>query len=508
MLGPDCGDVVAGRYRLIALLGEGGLSKVYLAADLKLSGKQWAVKITEGRGEYGTGAEEEARILTALNHPRLPTIVDYVYDSSADCSFLVMEYVDGQHLDRYVHGLKNRLSHDRLALLGMQICEGLAYLHRQDPPIIHRDLKPSNLLIDASGGVRFIDFGISRRYCQGREEDTVKLGTIGFAAPEQYGGSQSDARSDLYSLGAVLLYLGTEGKYTCWCKEAESILLRRGFSCLCPVLSKLLEQAPEHRYSSAEETYTSLKSIVTGERRKASGMGGRPTDGNPISHLHRPVVISVMSAFPGAGSTHTSIMLAHVLARYGFRVAMVESDCKSSAFQEIAKIAEEEGVLYPSGEGIHNFRLEEVDYLRVPSRAERLGLLNGKYDCIVYDQGSSRRKEDLEEFARADLALWVEGAGAWRRTEPIGTEFWTLHDKRGLICIVPFASEGSMKRIRKFRSPCLVFSMPADDSPFCPGELAHKAIVGILGQLFPHLITEVKSPRGFARMRKYWKGRM
>ncbi|MBU5672490.1 serine/threonine protein kinase [Paenibacillus brevis] len=508
MTAPDCGDVVAGRYRLLKLLGEGGISKVFLAADLKLSGKRWAIKVTAGGEAAGVDAEEEAHLLTALNHHRLPTIIDFVADPLLGCDFLVMDYVDGRHLDQYASDLKQRLTAERLAVIGMQICEGLSYLHGLDPPIIHRDLKPSNLMVDASGDIRFIDFGISRRYSIHRDEDTVKLGTIGFAAPEQYGGSQSDARSDLYSLGAVLLYLATEGQHSFWCEKAEQLIGRRGLSSLNPVLSKLLAQEKEERYESADQTYFALRSILQNSSQQPSSGSGRGHRSSVAASMHRPLTIAVMSAFPGAGSTHTSILLAHTLAQLGFETAVIETDSKASDFRKLAAAAIEEGLIDEQAESARAFSLEGVEYLSSPSRAERLELLTSDRACIVFDQGESRSKEELEEFARADLAIWIEGAGVWRRAEAEFHEICPAAGRRGLVCVIPFASERTVKRMRRLKSPVSVYALPAEDNPFQPGVEAIEAACELLKLIFPMIGEPVKRSGSFARLRQRWKGRM
>ncbi|MNJ38521.1 Serine/threonine-protein kinase pkn5 [compost metagenome] len=156
--------------------------------------------------------------------------------------------------------MNNPLSLNQLVDIGVKACEGLHYLHSQEPPIIHRDIKPSNLLIDEEGEVRFIDFGIARSYKQEQVEDTIKLGTVGFASPEQYGGIQTDGRSDLYSLGAVLLFLGSNCRYSELTEEAKEVFGKRGYSELLPVITALMRQNPNERYQSADELMMTLSS--------------------------------------------------------------------------------------------------------------------------------------------------------------------------------------------------------------------------------------------------------
>ncbi|HEY4391976.1 MAG TPA: serine/threonine-protein kinase, partial [Paenibacillus sp.] len=267
------GDVIAGRYRIERLIGQGGMSHVYLAADLKLPGKLWAIKEMTDRVPREMQLEEEAALLIAMNHHRLPRIVDFWSSETGDHSYLVMDYIEGVHLDQYVRKLGSSFKPETLIGIGMQICEGLHYLHSRKPPIIHRDLKPSNLLIDSKGEIRFVDFGIARKFRPNGIEDTIKLGTIGFAAPEQYGGRQSDGRADLYSLGAVLLYLGTHCKYMECTSEAMTLLAKNGFSRLAPVIEKLLHSHPEERFQTSQDAGAALSKLI--ERSQSQGVKAR-----------------------------------------------------------------------------------------------------------------------------------------------------------------------------------------------------------------------------------------
>ncbi|MEC0139276.1 serine/threonine-protein kinase, partial [Paenibacillus macerans] len=256
------GDLLAGRYSIERVAGQGGMSRVYLASDLKLPGKVWAVKESQAAAGHSVLVAQEAELLISLNHPRLPRIVDFIQEGGTGYSYIVMDYIEGEHLDRYVKTREGRMPTETLIRFGLQIAEGLHYLHTHRPPVIHRDVKPSNLLVDGKGQVRFIDFGIARTYSPDKAEDTVQLGTVGFAAPEQYGGSQSDGRADLYSLGAVLLYLGTGCKCSAWTQEAEECLRGRGHGALLPVLERLLQQRPEARYASAEAAGEALRGVL------------------------------------------------------------------------------------------------------------------------------------------------------------------------------------------------------------------------------------------------------
>lgn len=208
-------QVLQGRYELRRRLGAGGMGSVYLATDRRLSTAQWAVKemsdtaITSPleRQQAQAAFQQEAELLARLSHPSLPRVTDHFEENGRH--YLVMEFVPGENLRDYVNrvGLPRPL-HEVLRWTA-QICEVLAYLHTQQPPIIFRDLKPTNIMITPEGTIKLVDFGIARLFKPDKERDTQAFGTPGYSAPEQYGRGQTDARSDIYSLGVLMHHLLT-----------------------------------------------------------------------------------------------------------------------------------------------------------------------------------------------------------------------------------------------------------------------------------------------------------
>lgn len=182
------------------------MGSVYLATDTRLP-RQWALKelIQNSQDEAERLQAEqsfvaEAQILSGLNHPSLPRVVDFFQENGRH--YLVMDYVEGTTLEQVLE--KGPLSAGEVIRLGVQMCEALEYLHGQAQPVIFRDLKPANIILTRSGKPMLVDFGIARVFRQGAGTDTRALGTPGYAAPEQYGRGQSDHRTDLYALGATL----------------------------------------------------------------------------------------------------------------------------------------------------------------------------------------------------------------------------------------------------------------------------------------------------------------
>ncbi|MCA9781905.1 MAG: serine/threonine protein kinase, partial [Candidatus Eremiobacteraeota bacterium] len=144
----------------------------------------------------------EAQLLAQLDHANLPKVIDSF--SERNRHYLVMEYVPGKTLEKRLAEAGGALPEREVYGYAVQLCDVLDYLHRQQPPIIFRDLKPANIMLKPDGRVKLIDFGIARHFKPGQSNDTQAMGTPGYAAPEQYGKGQSDARTDIYALGATL----------------------------------------------------------------------------------------------------------------------------------------------------------------------------------------------------------------------------------------------------------------------------------------------------------------
>ena len=206
------GSVIEGKYEILKLIGQGGMSKVYLAMDKRLN-KQWAVKEIEKRARDRNNeiiiqsAIAEANMIKKLDHPSLPRIVDII--ENPEVIYVIMDYIEGEPLSNVLdeYGAQPQ---DIVIDWAKQLCEVLDYLHTRKPSIIYRDMKPANIMLKPDGNLKLIDFGIAREYKEQNLADTVSLGTKGYAAPEQFGGKgQTDARTDVYCLGVTLYHLVT-----------------------------------------------------------------------------------------------------------------------------------------------------------------------------------------------------------------------------------------------------------------------------------------------------------
>jgi serine/threonine protein kinase len=215
---PASRPLLAGRYRLIALVGEGGFGAVYKALDVQRDGALVALKQINLSGlrprdviEATETFNREVGMLSGLKHPNLPRI--YKYFTDVEHWYLAMDFIEGETLEEYRTRAKGgHLPVEEVLEIGVQLCSVLWYLHTQQPPIIFRDVKPANVMRARTGLLYLIDFGIARRFTPGQRRDTTVLGSPGYAPPEQYGTAQTTAQSDIYSLGATLrcLLTGTD----------------------------------------------------------------------------------------------------------------------------------------------------------------------------------------------------------------------------------------------------------------------------------------------------------
>ncbi len=259
------------RYEIIGLLGKGGMGCVHKVADRSRHGKVLAVKeLRTANQAPGKAAESltlfqtEALILSRLTHPNLPKVTDYF--SLGGSHYIVMEYVHGRTLEQMLEARRGKPVDERLALSwALQICRAMHFLSVQKPrPVVFRDLKPSNIMIDKTGRVKLIDFGIARFFKEEKTEDTYIYGTPGYAAPEQYGTGQTDIRSDIFSLGATLHHCLTGRDPSAHPLDfPDPLLLNPRLSKgTAKIVKKALDQNAQRRYQSALAMKQAIQSVL------------------------------------------------------------------------------------------------------------------------------------------------------------------------------------------------------------------------------------------------------
>lgn len=258
----EIGSVIDGKYKILNVVGKGGMSVVYLAMNERAN-KQWAIKEVRKDGVQSFEVVKqnlvaETDLLKKLNHPHLPSIIDVI--DCDDTFLIVMDYIEGNPLSKALEtsGAQNQ---DDVIEWAKQLCDVLGYLHSRKPPIIYRDMKPSNVMLKPDGNVMLIDFGTAREFKYSSVADTTCLGTQGYAAPEQFGGhGQTDARTDIYCLGATMYHLVTGHNpatppYEMYPIRQWNPMLSSGLE---EIILKCTQRNPEDRYQSCAELLYAL----------------------------------------------------------------------------------------------------------------------------------------------------------------------------------------------------------------------------------------------------------
>ena len=293
------GQVFHQRYRVRSKLGQGGMGAVYLADDLRLPGRQVAVKENLApTGESQQQFKREAVALARLRHPNLPQVTDY-FTEAGGRQYLVMDYVPGENLQQILTRLKGPLPVDEALSAVEQVMQALHFMHHwRDPetsrssPIVHRDIKPANIKRTPEGRIVLVDFGIAKLDSRGATALSARALTPGYAPLEQYNGG-TDERSDLYSLGATLYVLLTgvvPPSATNMAAGAQMPGVKRLNAGVPDRYAKVIERAlrlqAKDRYQSVDEMYLALfgqrlttapvSRHTTGPPPPASGGGRRP----------------------------------------------------------------------------------------------------------------------------------------------------------------------------------------------------------------------------------------
>jgi serine/threonine protein kinase/cytochrome c-type biogenesis protein CcmH/NrfG len=280
------GTVLDRKFKIVQVLGEGGMGTVYKVEQVDRPGyfravKELLIDPNTPSDERKTAIErfdKEIDLLFNLKHPRIPSLVLSFQEHNN--YYFVMEFVPGKSLEKLLEETSLPLDEERVVKWTMQVCEALSYIHNRTPPIILRDLKPGNIMVTPDNNVQLIDFGIARRFDPNKRTNTENLGTISYASPEHLGSItmpgqrrsaqnpgrlvQTDARSDIYSLGATMYHLLTNQEPEAIQTPAPGSILGKnprlrtiqvGGRTICPVeqvIIKAMQQEPAQRFQNAE----------------------------------------------------------------------------------------------------------------------------------------------------------------------------------------------------------------------------------------------------------------
>jgi serine/threonine protein kinase/tetratricopeptide (TPR) repeat protein len=287
------GTILDGKFKIVQVLGEGGMGTVYKVEQVGKPGYFRAVKellinpntTEEERKAAIERFDKEIDLLFNLKHPRIPSLILSFQERGN--YYFVMEFVPGRTLEKLLEDSRGPLDEEQVIKWMMQVCEALSYIHSRTPPIVLRDLKPGNIMVAPDGNVQLIDFGIARRFDPNKRTNTENLGTISYASPEHLGSItapgqkrsaqnpgklvQTDARSDIYSLGATMYHLLTNQEpEPIQTPPSGSILAKNprlrtvqvGTRVVCPVeqvIIKAMQQEPANRFQSADAMRMALQ---------------------------------------------------------------------------------------------------------------------------------------------------------------------------------------------------------------------------------------------------------
>lgn len=271
----ELGSLLNNRYRIVEVLGQGGMAAVYRAIDENL-GVEVAVKenlfTTE---EYARQFRLEATILAGMRQQNLPRVSDH-FVIEPQGQYLVMDFIEGEDLRQRLDRL-GRLPEQEVIIIGVAICDAMSYMHSRKPMILHRDIKPGNVRITPSGHIYLVDFGLAKMV-EGRETTNTgaRAMTPGYSPPEQYGSARTDPRSDVYSLGATLYTALTDALPEDGLDRAMNQKELTHISKYNPrvsehvteIIEKCLAVKPEDRYQTAEDLRVVLMEARSISKRK------------------------------------------------------------------------------------------------------------------------------------------------------------------------------------------------------------------------------------------------
>ena len=317
------------QYRVLRLIGEGGMASVY-EAEHEILKKKAAIKVLNpylsGNAQFRERFKNEAILMAGLDHPNITKVIHF--DEQPQSFSIIMEYLEGEDLRERIRG-KGKLEDDEIKALFTQILSAFQYAHENG--IVHRDIKPSNIFILKNGDIKILDFGIAKIYGQGDEftQTGIQMGTTVYMSPEQVKADKSiDFRSDIYSLGITMFYAingkspyDTENisQFDIFNKIVyEPLPAPENNSVYYETVIRACEKDREHRYQSCEEWLNELEAFSAGDEKKlaASKKAAKKRSdkakniGSNQSLLHAIVnIIEIVAIVAGLFSLFGSVIL-------------------------------------------------------------------------------------------------------------------------------------------------------------------------------------------------------
>jgi len=340
----EFGSKLLARYHLESMIYHNNATSVYLLRE-RATNKKYVLKVIAN-----SNVSLDPDILKALSHPGIVRIEDVGVTESY--AYMVKEFLSGITLDKYVEE-NGPITEEAAICILRQICSIFKYLHGMRDPIIYRDLKPSNIMLIQDGSIRLFDLDSIRQYKDTSSKDTIFLGTEGYAAPEQFGFSQTDVRTDIYTIGTTLYFLLTGKAPVVSNFRLEDISNCRNdlSDSICRIVRKCAMFSPEYRYQSITE----LEQEISCMYRQARGRDAKVIPGVKRLIRHgkaeaisiRPLVR--IAAIPLAAAVVFIILLGlrskRITSGHGYGDMSVSPVAKPPVLSNIIHDEDKEGVV-------------------------------------------------------------------------------------------------------------------------------------------------------------------
>lgn len=410
--------ILSGRYELLHALGQGQCGNVFLARQLSLELER-AIKIIPKTDALPLFAITEAKILTSVQHPGIPTIYDFEEDESF--YYLVEEYIQGETLEEFLLHQQS-ISQNLFYKFCDQLCDIFAYLHSLCPtPVIYRDLKPEHIIV-CGLQLKLIDFSAAS-FFDSSGNDFNYFGNAEFSAPELSSGKPVTLSSDLYSIGKIMEFM------TAYLDAATTRNIQ-------PIIQKATQTEPKLRYQTAMELSSAIK---------------KSNDNKGGTHLRQTV--AVIGSHPGCGCTHIAMSLTGALNHLGYDSVYREMN-PSKHLQKAMKLLsgskERKGCYY------HRC------FKGYPRYDEDIEIPEPDADIIIEDYGCCYNSKRL---VTADKILYICGGAPWHRGNAKPEDFLFRRLGKRLHFIVNLCDKTSaIYYARKFSLP--VYPYPYDTDIF------------------------------------------
>lgn len=463
------GDIIGLKYRILKRIGQGGNSTVFLAENMVLS-NLWAIKAIDRNNPSAIHEMQEVNILKGLNHHMLPRIADLCEDERH--IYIVMDYIEGETLSEILKA-EGRIEESRLIDWAKQLCDVLIYLHSRQPPVIYRDLKPSNIILGDSGRLHLVDFGTAKSFKEQTLEDTVYIGTQGYAAPEQFGWGKSDERTDLYNLGMTLFHLAT-GTHPAMAAhdEIERHLELSGISQrFSSFIKDLIRHDPSRRIADARTCLTLLNRLDSPHRHGPGSVRSIPFGG----HLS----VGITGVVHGIGTTFTALCFGNYFASKGYRTAYVDH-CGNGDLTRLEAVMDRSNRLTHVDEA--SFVADDITYFKDGKTAYTKSIRG--FGRVLSDFGCLCDEKAITEFNRSDIRLVICPSADWKLA--IINDFIErmnpYDSNREWIYVFPPFGKADKKQIRKTLQTNHVLFFPFVSNPYSQSRNEQKNIQAVLDE--------------------------